>query len=190
MNTDSFDWSAITTLTTFLGTLVALFIFDQWRNQKGSEVLSEISKQLYKQLSDYCKQQEKVNFLNKTYIFDNLLPNDDIRLPSEIMIISKNLDASHIEIMNSLNMINDYIKNDFLYNNINRLDEIYVEMNNTREKLYKTKIFSNGLNEEQKTQNIYEIEALEIEFNSISKKLKKFLVDLVFHKEINKKLNF
>ena len=72
----------------------------------------------------------------------------------------------------------------------NRLDEIYVEMNNTREKLYKTKIFSNGLNEEQKIQNIYEIEALEIEFNSISKKLKKFLVDLVFHKKINKKLNF
>jgi hypothetical protein len=180
MNTYCLDWSAI---ATFIGTIVALFISNQWRKEKGSEVLSEISKQLYKQLSDYCKQQEKVNFLNKTYIFDNLLPNDDIRLPSEIMIISKNLDASHIEIMNSLNMINDYKKNDFLSNNINRLDKIYVEMNNTRETLYKTKIFSNELNEEQKTQNIYEIEGLEIEFNSISKKLKKYLVDLVFHKK-------
>lgn len=106
------DWSALGgilgAIATFGGTGVALYIFKQWRSQKGSEVISKVAQELI------IKDMELHEYVSE--------------------IKSKELEELKYKLLNYSNNINLFIKLIDNNDNISFLNEVY---DNYRDNLFK-----------------------------------------------------
>lgn len=110
MDVCNLDWSAI---AGFVGAGVALFISQQWKDQKGSEVIANEAKEVIKELLDFSTKQQ--NFIHFMTQFKEIDSDNFTRLQDQNSDIYKRL----VFIENSID-IKNFKKTIFDYNLINQ----------------------------------------------------------------------
>lgn len=176
MGVCSWDWGALGSIlgaiATFTGAGVALYISKSWRDQKGSDVLSEISKETYKQILAHRGIQDYIDI----EIINKLNKKSEINI-DKFNTYLKESRVTNKKIRKNLAMINQYKKLNYLESSIRFLEEYEIEINDVRINILKNEISI-------KEYEYYKlINDLRIRFDETIDKIKTDLIKYIFHKK-------
>jgi subtilase family serine protease len=183
MDVCAWDWGAI---ATFTGTGGAIFISYQWRNQKGSDVLSKISEETYKQILGFQNLQTIINDRHSSYIQQNLDSNDKLTLTDNNAILRDFInesDSTYKKIIKNTDLISVYKGSNKIKESIGKLKKYYEEIHNLRYSLYDKSAQLNSITQDEKLLNIAKCSELTIAMNYQIDIIKKVLIKYVFHQK-------
>lgn len=181
-------WSA-----TLFPSIALLYTFNSWREQKSSDVLSELSKDMFFKLNKIIDINENILNDHRDKILNKRLKNIDLFFEDSETDLTKNLTKSVNEIIDIGFLVYKYTKNEEFRKKINRFNDAYLYYRLTRQEIYmgmkslddNRSVAINKNDDNEYLTNIKKVNECSNNLHESNIQLSTILLDYIFHQKMD-----
>lgn len=183
---------------TLFATIALLYTFNTWRDQKGSEVLSKLSENMFFDMTNIFEINKNIIDEHREIILSKLLKNIDISINDIDTIQTKKLDDMIKNLLHNGYLIYKYTQDEKFKKNMIEFHDAYIEYQVFRKEIYlgmktieRTEYSSKSIaidkdNKDEYLDHQNKLTDLGVNLNKTGSKLSENLLIYIFHN--NKKI--